>query len=690
MIYFIKKCGEKMEILAPAGNMESVYAAVRTGADAVYLGLKDFSARRNAENFDSESLKKAVEYCHIRGVKVYVTLNTMIKEKEIPSAVHTAIDAYNCGVDAFIVSDLGLISVLRKVLPEAALHASTQMTVHSPAALEVLKRLGITRVVLAREMSREEIKNFCAEAKKQNIEVEVFVHGALCMCVSGQCLLSSMLGGRSGNRGLCAGPCRLEFSAKGNGRHDLSLKDLSLIDELKELENIGVTSAKIEGRMKRPEYVAAAVSACRAALDGKSTKELEAAIKGVFSRSGFTDGYYKSKLGADMFGIRTKDDVLGAKEALPYIHTLYRGERQCVPIKISAEIRFGGEIKVTFCDNLGNRATVAGGIPEKAEKRATNEADIKSALEKLGGTPYLAEKTEILLDDGLFIKSSSLNELRRAAVETLNGLRAPNRRAAKAEYNPVSYKKRSAGRPRIYAKFTSAEQIPENLTGVHSVILPFELNFTGIPDGVTKIADLPRYITDEKRVEHRLSELKNQGVFTAYCGNLSAIVLAKRAGFNVIAANGLNCANNESLSALAALGAGEVVLSAEINLQDAKFLSPKIQSGLFAYGRLPLMLARNCPVRNAKTCTECGKNSSIKDRLGVMFPVVCREGYSEIFNSTPIYLADKKDDISVLDFIILSFTGESRDEAHNIIQKYLSGAKAENDFTRGVYYKNIP
>ena len=676
--------------MAPAGNMDSIYAAVRTGADAVYLGLKDFSARRNAENFDSESLREAVKYCHIRGVKVYVTLNTMIKGKEVSLAVKAAVDAYNCGVDAFIVSDLGLISVLREVLPEAVLHASTQMTVHSPAALEILKALNIKRVVLAREMSREEIKNFCAEAKKQNIEVEVFVHGALCMCVSGQCLLSSMLGGRSGNRGLCAGPCRLEFSAKGSGRYDLSLKDLSLLDELKELRSMGVTSIKIEGRMKRPEYVAAAVSACRDILDGKSTKELETAIRGVFSRSGFTDGYYKSKLGADMFGIRTKDDVLGAKEALPYIHTLYRSERQCVPIKISAEIRYGRALKITFYDDLGNEATVYGEIPENAKTRATSAADIKTALEKLGGTPYFAIKTEVLLDGGLFIKTSSLNELRRAAVETLNGLRAANCRAAEANYNSVTHEKRVTRRTRIYAKFTESKQIPENLCGIDAVILPFELNFTEIPDGVTKIAELPRYISDEKRVEHRLCELKNQGVFTAYCGNLSAIVLAKQAGFRVIASNGLNCASDESLSALAAFGADEVVLSAEINLQDAKYLSSKVPSGIFAYGRLPLMLTRNCPIKNVKSCAECGGKSSLKDRKGVMFPVICRQGYSEILNSTPIYLADKKDDTGVFDFIILSFTSETCDEAQNIIQRYLSGDEPENDFTRGVYYKNIP
>ncbi|MBO7519188.1 MAG: U32 family peptidase, partial [Clostridia bacterium] len=289
-----------MEILSPAGNFQSLTAAVRSGADAVYLGLKNFSARRNAENFDLDGLREAIKYCRIRGVKVYVALNTMIKESEMPKAVSAAADAYNCGADAFIVTDLGLISVLHRELPEATLHASTQMTVHSPAAIKSLKRLGIKRVVLAREMSREAIKEFCKAAAKENIEVEVFVHGALCMCVSGQCLLSSVLGGRSGNRGLCAGPCRLRFSAAEEDRYDLSLKDLSLVPYIKELESFGVKSVKIEGRMKRPEYVAAATAACRAALDGREDLRLQSALKNVFSRSGFTDGYYTSRLGADM------------------------------------------------------------------------------------------------------------------------------------------------------------------------------------------------------------------------------------------------------------------------------------------------------------------------------------------------------------------------------------------------------
>ena len=677
-----------MEILAPAGNREALIAAVRCGADAVYLGLPEFSARRNADNFDREALKEAIEYCHIRGVKVYIAINTMIKESELSLAAEEAAFAYNCGADAFIVSDLGLISVLHKKLSEAALHASTQMTIHSPSAIYALKRYGIKRVVLAREMSREEIKAFCAQAKKEGIEVEVFVHGALCMCVSGQCLLSSVLGGRSGNRGLCAGPCRLEFSAEGTGRYDLSLKDLSLIYYLLELESLGVTSAKIEGRMKRPEYVAAAVAACKASLDGNTNAELKKAIKDVFSRSGFTDGYYKGNLGANMFGIRTKEDVESANEAFSYIHTLYRNERQSVPLDIIAEIKRDKNTSVTLKSDKGS-VSVIGEPPERAIKNGITADDIKAALSKLGGTPYFAKIVTVNLDDGLFLSIGALNKLRREAVEKLSEIRAENGRNKKLEYSPEKTEPVRTKEPEIYIKLNNAEQIPGGISCVKGIILPFECDFSALPDGVQKIADLPRYITDESKVINRLKELKSKGIKKAYCGNLSAIILAKEEGFRVIASNGLNCANGESIKALKGIGVDEAVLSAEVNISAAKALSGDIKKGIFAYGRLPLMLTRNCPVKNVKTCAECGKKSFLTDRKGIAFPVTCRQGYSEIFNSKPIYLADKRDDLSGFDFIVLSFTDESKAEVERIINDYKNGALPPESFTRGLYYKNL-
>ena len=366
-------------------------AACRAGADAVYLGAKEFSARRNAENFDDNALKEAIKYCHIRGVKVYLTLNIQIKDGELSSAVDLARRAYNYGIDGVIIADLGLADVLHRLIPELNLHASTQMTVHTPAALSILKNAGFTRVVAAREMSREELRELCKRAKELNIEVEVFVHGALCMSVSGQCLLSAFLGSRSGNRGLCAGPCRLPFAVKGGTGYDLSLKDLSLLPHIKELCDMGVTSFKIEGRMKRPEYVAAATAACREAVDsGSVPNELDSTLKNVFSRSGFTDGYYVNQLGRDMFGIRTKEDVTAADKAFPKIHELYRAERRTV--KVKAEITVQKDMPVTLTlDDGENRVTVKGDIPKTAQTRPITPEALKSGLDKFGSTPDILE-----------------------------------------------------------------------------------------------------------------------------------------------------------------------------------------------------------------------------------------------------------------------------------------------------------
>ncbi len=340
---------KKGEILSPAGNFQMLEAAVRCGADAVYLGAKDFSARRNAENFTAEELKTVAEYCHIRGVKAYLTLNILIKDSELGAACELARGAYLAGIDGVIIQDIGLASILRKAVPGLALHASTQMSVMSPKALPYLKKAGFKRVVAAREMSLPQLKIFCREAEKAELETEVFVHGALCMSVSGQCKLSAYLGSRSGNRGLCAGPCRLPFSVEGGTGHDLSLKDLSLLNHLSELCDIGVTSLKIEGRMKRPEYVAAATAAAYAARDnGCVPKDIEDLLKNVFSRSGFTDGYYTENLGRDMFGIRTKEDVTAADTAFSALHSLYRGERQSVKISVALTAKTDTPLRLTL------------------------------------------------------------------------------------------------------------------------------------------------------------------------------------------------------------------------------------------------------------------------------------------------------------------------------------------------------
>ena len=675
------------EVLSPVGSPESLAAAVRSGADAVYIGAKQFSARRNADNFDDNDIIDTVRYCHIRGVKVYLALNIMIKQSELQAAFDVALTAYKCGVDAIIISDLGLASLIHKHIPNLQLHASTQMTVHSPSCLPMLKDLGFTRVVVSREMSKTELEDFCKVAKEVGIEVEVFVHGALCMSVSGQCLLSSILGARSGNRGLCAGPCRLPFKAQNGMGYDLSLKDLCLYEYINELKDMGVASLKIEGRMKRPEYVSAATAACRQAVDnGFIDPQLFKTLQDVFSRSGFTDGYYNGALGRDMFGIRTKDDVIAAGDTYSYLHELYRAERQSIGIKMCAEVIKDKPMSLAITDGI-NTVTVSGDVPQAAKNKSVEKKGVIDNLTKLGNTPYYCEDISVKLDDGLFVAASALNALRREVVEQLNTKRA---RIVINEYTLPSFDSISYlnGKKQFISRFSCVEQIPEKLGNIKSIILPYECELPHI-DGVEIIAELPRYIGNEAIVIKRLEHLKKQGITTAYCGNLSAVAIAKSLGFKVVGATGLNANNNETLKTLKQIGVDVAMLSAEISLKEINKINSEIQLGVFAYGRLPLMLTRNCPIKNGKTCAECDKKGTLIDRKGIEFPIMCRSGYSEMLNSAPLYMGDRLSEIPNVDFLVLYFTNETQNEADNIIKMYNNAEKPKGEHTRNLYYRDL-
>ena len=678
----------RFEVLSPVGNGEMLTAACRAGADAVYLGAKEFSARRNAENFDDDALKEAVKYCHIRGVRVYLTLNIQIKDIELSSAVDLARRAYNYGIDGVIIADLGLAAVLHQLIPKLPLHASTQMTVHTPAALEILKNAGFTRVVAAREMSREELKELCKRAKELDIEVEVFVHGALCMSVSGQCLLSAFLGSRSGNRGLCAGPCRLPFEAKGGTGYDLSLKDLSLLPHIKELCDMGVTSFKIEGRMKRPEYVAAATAACRFAVDnGAVPTEFLDTLKNVFSRSGFTDGYYENKLGRDMFGIRTKEDVTAADKAFPKIHELIRAERRTVKIKAEITVKKGLPVTLTLRDEK-NRVTVKGEIPKTAQNRPITPESLKAGLDKFGSTPYILEEFSADCGEGLFVSAAELNAIRREAAELLDRKRGEVRREeSRAEYTLLERDINNTTTPKIYARFEDISQIPNSLSGIDAVIFPLEKDFDINIDGVELIADIPRGIISEELIRNRLRIFKEKGFNTAVCGNLSALQIATEEGFKIIAGTGLNVSNSESAAAAYELGADHIILSNEITLKDAAKLSSPIPTGIVAYGNIPLMLFKNCPLKNGRNCADCDKKGTITDRKNTEFPVRCRMGYSELLNSVPVWLADRGEDLMAVDFVLLYFTLESQNRALEVINAYKNGLSADTEYTRGLFYR---
>lgn len=403
-----------LEILAPCGSEESLEAALNTGADAVYLGMKAFSARKNASNFTFEELCRAVEKSHMMGVKVYIALNTLFFDDETEELREAILQADRSGADAVIVQDLGAAQLVKQTAPRLKLHASTQMTVTSASGALFAEQNGFSRVVLPRELSYEEITRITSST---DIETEVFVHGALCVCLSGQCLLSAAIGGRSGNRGLCAQPCRLDYTC-GDRSNVLSLKDLSLIDELKKLEAAGVTSAKIEGRMKRPEYVAAAVSQCRAALNGETTDT--GLLRSVFSRSGFTKSYFDGTF-KNMQGIRSKEDAEGSAEALTKLRQLYRTPYKRFTADMHIEVKADRPISCMItCGDL--QTTVTGAVPQPAKTRSVTAPEITERMSKLGNTVFTAGKITCDIGGGISVSAAEVNELRRKAIDGISRL----------------------------------------------------------------------------------------------------------------------------------------------------------------------------------------------------------------------------------------------------------------------------
>ncbi len=681
----------KPEILSPAGGVEGLVAAVRSGADAVYLGGESFNARRGADNFSTDELKDAVSYCHTRGVKVYLTLNIAVFENELNEALSFAAKAYSLGVDGFIVSDLGLIKLLNEKLPDAALHASTQLTVCSAAAIAPLKKLGVTRVVAAREMNKQELYDLCLAARNEGVEVEVFVHGALCMCVSGQCLLSATLGGRSGNRGLCAGPCRLPFKAENGTGFDLSLKDLSLLNHLGELSDMGVASFKIEGRMKRAEYVAAATAAVRQIVDtGSADPVLLRDLENVFSRSGFTSGYYTNALGRDMFGIRTEENAAAAKEAHPRIHEYYRGERRSVPISALLYAKEDERITLTLYDNSGNTVSASAAPPEKAINISATAQSIRVNIEKLGGTPYYLESFKADIGEGLAIRTSLLNALRKEAVELLNAVRGKTERQISA----INYQRKAKSDKQLsslVARFMSLNTLPNDLSGLKAVVLPPKSNISAIkanyPD-IAFIADLPRVPFDQKAVEAALALAKQNGFDGAAVHNVGEITPTVNSGLKMYFGLGTNIFNSAGAEYAQSVGAAGITLSAELTAEQIKDISTPVASAVFGYGRLPLMLTRNCPLKNGKSCKECGCSSTLCDRKNVEFPVVCENGVSVMYNSLPVWLADRKDEIKA-DYMLLYFTTETKEEAERVIAAFKNGSAPITKHTRGMTYRGV-
>lgn len=660
----------KFEILAPAGSMESLIAGVRSGANAVYLGGKLFNARRNAGNFDNEELKEAVLYCHNRNVKVYLAINILISDAEMEEAYHAVKQALQAGVDAFIIQDTGLAKMIREHFPDARLHASTQMSIMSPAGVKFAKSLGFDRIVLPREMNLNEISEI---RKSTDLELELFVHGALCMSVSGQCYLSSMLGSRSGNRGLCAQPCRLPFTSKSDpNEYALSLKDLSIIEHLDKLD--GITSLKIEGRMKRPEYVSAAVTAVKKAVEGIYTATDSHNLRSVFSRSGFTDGYLTGHTGRDMFGTRQKEDVVSANEVLKTIEKNYARENPLVKMDMRFVCKKGEPCSLTAAA-LGKAVTVKGEIPEAALNKPITEESLVNRLSKLGGTPFYADKMEIDLDGELILPVSKINELRRRAVEEIEKPPKITVRAKPFE-KKNSIEKNSI--PYFTASFKHAGQIPDRHPFRH-VFIPLDSSLEDFTDNCAGVV-LPRGLFGiENEMTERLNTLKKAGVTKALCGNYGSYQLARELGFEVFGDFGLNIYNSESANQI-----NNPILSFELTLKQANRITAQ-NTGVIVYGRIPLMLTRNCPVQSgAGHCANKG-DCRLTDRKGYEFPVICSDyPCVELLNSVPVCLSDVMDEVKT-DFAHFYFSTESKKEVEKIIRMYENGEKPDFKFTRGLY-----
>lgn len=662
----------KPEILAPAGSMESLIAAVRCGANAVYLGTKGINARRGATNFTFEELKQAVEYCHARDVKIYLALNILISDSERELAYKTVEAGLSLGVDAFIIQDLGLAKIIHSHFPTARIHASTQCSVNSPEGFKALEKMGFVRAVLPREMSLDEIKEI---RQATDMELEMFVHGALCMCVSGQCYLSAMLGGRSGNRGLCAQPCRLGFSADASRSCDLSLKDLSLIGNINEIAQAGVVSLKIEGRMKRPEYVAAAVTSCKKAIDGEYSASDENTLKSVFSRTGFTDGYFTGER-KDMFGTRQKEDVVAAKDVLKELSHLYDNENPLVPIDIEFICKANRKAELT-ATALGKTVTVTGTVPETAINKPMTEDSVKTRLAKFGNTQFYLKNIKIDLDDGLILPASVINSMRREAVEMLDKVEIQP--FTQMPYKAEKYKEKDCT-PYYTARFLNPDSIPDKHP-FKRIFIPIWSSDEDFVDNRAGV-EIPRGLFGmEEKLTKRLEHLKKIGVRKALCSNLGAYSLAQKMGFEVYGDFGLNIFNSESAQLF-----NSPILSFEATLEQTNRIGAK-DTGIIGYGYLPLMLTRNCPIKNHLGCSRC--TGKLTDRKGFEFKVKCSPyPCVEVLNPVPVYMGDRQKEIKT-DFIHFYFTDESKNQVEQIINLFKTGGQFDGKYTRGLTYRGV-
>ena len=684
------------ELLSPAGSWESLTAAVQSGADAVYMGFGSFNARRNAKNFTDEEFARAVTYCHLRGVKVYLTLNTLLTDRELPEAAEALRKASRMGVDAILVQDWGVWALARIVAPDVPLHASTQMSLHTLGGAQLAARLGMERIVLARELSHRDIRTISEGCKA---EIEVFVHGALCMCYSGQCAMSALIGQRSGNRGTCAQPCRLPYgvNAPAKGGHPLSLKDNNLSPYLTELEDMGVACLKLEGRMKRPEYVALITSIYRRLLDEhrQPTRDEARQLALAFSRSGFTDGYYQGKTGPQMFGTRP-ENARWPEELFARVRQSYEKENCTLPVhfRCTMQINQPSMLEATCKEHT---VCVSGAIPEIARSRALTCEEVSARLSKTGGTVFAADHIDVSLDEGLMLRAGDINALRRDALSALEQALTilPNRRVFATPSLPdcAAY----TDPPGLTCSIAKPEQLTEALVECKPEILylPLELlphiDLTPYLGRTRFCAVLPRIFRTEDEKTFRDILERTAGLDAVAVSNLGHLPIVAGLGLEIRGDFGLNVFNSRALLFLQQLGLQSATLSFELRHQQMRDLRKYLPCEAIVYGHLPLMIMENCVISNNVGC-RCGEENYLSDRTGAQFPLLrVWEHRNEIENSRILFLADKPEYCRVgLRWARLRFTTETPEECVAVLRRYQDkGDWQPSDYTRGLFYRGV-
>lgn len=691
-----------LELLAPAGSMEALRAAVQNGANAVYLGCGSFNARQSAKNFTPQTLVEAIKYCHIRGVQVHLTVNTLVSDREMKEVAELIRHAALNNVDAFIVQDLGVVQLCRQIAPHVPVHGSTQMTVHSLPGVQLCAAMGLKRVVLSRELSREEIRYICANSP---IEIEVFGHGALCMCYSGQCYMSAMIGGRSGNRGRCAQPCRQSYGyTHWEEKYPLSLKDNCLIAYLQELQEMGVASLKLEGRMKRPEYVATVTAVYRKALDeGTVTKPMVEALYNAFNRQGFTDGYYTNRVDKKMFGVRqeTKEDAQFLQAAR---QSYEAGETQLVDLSFRAVVSVDGS-SLTVFDPEGRMCRVEGPMPERARNVPLTGAALAQRVAKTGGTPYRCAEVRTHVDPGLTISAAAVNAMRRDVLNQLTALRARREERPVRKPKAVPEYKGASGLPGLTIQVTSREQLTPELLNLETAMLYVPMHILLGDAAMTQrlvqrgrlAVVLPRIAHDGEmpKINVGLTTLRNWGVKDALVGNIGLLMPVRDAGMRIHGDFGLNIYNSSAMNVLRSLELTSATVSFEMTLPQIRDMSKAVNAELIAYGRLPLMITEHCLICNRTgECTCHMRSTKLTDKTGAEFPII-RDGdscRSVLLNGKKLSWLDRQDDLAKLGLwaVRLYFTTENSREVNRVLDDYLNPEPFDpGACTRGLYLRGV-